>query len=77
LRTRVIKELVRSPKAHSTGRWIRLENKNTLVVRWAETNREATVEEELHWTHLDKFGTFYKYYHKRWQKNTARKQKAL
>lgn len=76
LRTRVIKELVRSPKAHSTGRWIRRENKNTLVVRWAETEREATVEEALHLKHWEKFHTFYKYYHNRWQKNNAKKQKA-
>lgn len=47
---------------HSAGERIRLsEDTSRIVVRWAETDRPACAEEELHRKHLQKHGRLPKY----------------
>jgi len=62
LRRRVRQGLVKGKTQHSAGEKIRAnEDTSRIVVRWAITDRPATVEEELHKRHLNKFGTLPKY----------------
>lgn len=57
LRMRVKQGLVKGKVRHSTGRKIRLQEKTeSVVVRWASTDRPAAVEEELHRQHRERFG---------------------
>jgi hypothetical protein len=62
LRRRIRRGLVQGSGKHSTGKRIRAaESVSALVVRWAETNRPAAVEEELHLRHIDKYGGLPRY----------------
>ena len=62
LRMRVKQGLVKGKVPHSAGEKIRLnEDISRIVVRWAETDRPAAAEEELHKRHLEKFGKLPKY----------------
>jgi len=62
LRYRVRQCLVKGNGLHSAGTKIR-DNEHTdhIEVRWAETDRPAAVEEELHRLHKLKFGRLPKY----------------
>jgi hypothetical protein len=62
LRMRIRQGLVKGKTPHSAGGGIRTEEDTSkIVVRWAITDRPATVEEELRKRHLDKFGRLPKY----------------
>jgi len=62
LRMRIRQGLVTGKALHSAGIKIRAsENTETIVVRWAITNRPAAVEEELHRLYKIKFGKYPKY----------------
>jgi hypothetical protein len=62
LRFRVKQGLVKGKSPHSAGKDIRAnEDTSRLVVRWAETDRPAATEEELHRRHRASFGTLPKY----------------
>ena len=62
LRMRVKQGLVKGKIPHSAGRRIRAyEDVSRIVLRWAETDRPAAVEEELHRRHLERFGRLPKY----------------
>ena len=57
LRRRIVRGLVKGKLPHSAGKRIRAnERVGELVVRWAETDRPAAAEEELHRQHVKKFG---------------------
>lgn len=57
LRLRVRRGLVKGKVPHSAGERIRsLEDTSQIVVRWAVTDRDAAVEEELHRLHAAEFG---------------------
>jgi hypothetical protein len=59
---RIIRALILGKLKHSTGKKIRAnEELLKLVVRWAETDRPAAVEEELHRRYRAKFGELPKY----------------
>ncbi len=62
LRMRVRQGLVKGKVPHSSGAKIR-DNEDTskIVVRWAETDRPAAVEEELHRLYKLKFSCMPKY----------------
>ena len=56
LRMRVRQGLVKGKIRHSTGDKIRkFENTSAILVRWAETDRPAAAEEELHRLHKERF----------------------
>lgn len=62
LRHRIKQGLVKGMSAHSSGDNIRAsEATATILVRWAETDRPAAVEEELHKQHVQRFGRLPKY----------------
>jgi len=62
LRFRVRQGLVKDKSSHSSGKDIReKEDLSKVVVRWAETDRPAAVEEHLHMAHLKRFGEPPKY----------------
>lgn len=62
LRMRIRQGLVTGKAPHSAGIKIRAsENTETIVVRWAITDRPAAVEEELHRLYKIKFGKYPKY----------------
>lgn len=62
LRMRVKQGLVRGKARHSAGRKIRAQESTTgIVVRWAETERPAAVEEHLHQEHKRRFGRLPRY----------------
>jgi len=62
LRMRIRQGLVKGKTKHSSGKTIRAnEDVSRLFVRWAETDRPAAVEEELHRRYLSKFGELPKY----------------
>ncbi|MGH9861982.1 MAG: hypothetical protein ACRD35_01015, partial [Candidatus Acidiferrales bacterium] len=62
LRQRVKQGLVKGKTKHSTGKRIGgAEDVSHLLVRWAETDRPAAVEEELHLRHIARFGRLPKY----------------
>lgn len=62
LRWRVRQGLVRGKAPHSSGSLIRSnEDLNTVIVRWAVTDRPAAAEEELHRLYRCKFGCLPKY----------------
>ncbi len=62
LRFRIRQGLVKGKTGHSAGESIRdEEDTSTIVVRWARTDRPATVEEELHRRHVEKFGRLPRY----------------
>jgi hypothetical protein len=57
LRWRIRQGLVKGIAPHSTGNRIRaVEDTSRLVVRWAETDRPACAEEELHRRYRARFG---------------------
>jgi hypothetical protein len=57
LHQRVLRSLIRGQYPHSAGERIRREEApSILIVRWAETDRPAAAEEELHRLHLMEFG---------------------
>lgn len=57
LRMRIKQGLVKGKSPHSTGEKIRAsEDVSQLLVRWAETERPAAVEEELHRQYVSKCG---------------------
>jgi hypothetical protein len=59
---RVVRGLVMGKLKHSTGKKIRVhENPSGLMVRWAETERPAAVEEALHIRYKEDFGCLPKY----------------
>jgi len=60
LRMRIKQGLVKGKVPHSTGERIRRANEDTsrIVVRWATTDRPATVEEELHRSHRENLVNF-------------------
>jgi hypothetical protein len=59
---RIIRALILGKLKHLTGKKIRAnEELSKLVVRWAETDRPAAVEEELHRRYRAKFGELPKY----------------
>jgi len=62
LRQRIRQGLVKGKIPHSSGARIRgAENTETILVRWAETDRPAAVEEELHRQHRQRYGRLPKY----------------
>lgn len=62
LRMRIRQGLLKGKSAHSSGKNIRAnEDVAKIVIRWAETDRPAATEEELHRRHLKKFGRLPKY----------------
>lgn len=62
LRMRIKQALVKGKMGHPSGGKIRAkENTSKIFVRWAITDRNAAVEEELHKRHLRKFGKLPKY----------------
>jgi hypothetical protein len=62
LRMRVKQGLVRGKVPHSAGEGIRAgEDMSVIVIRWAETDRPAAAEEELHLRHIAEFGRLPKY----------------
>ena len=62
LKDRIVGGLVKGTKSHSAGKEIRKkEDVSKIVIRWAKTERPATVEEELHLKHSDTFGCLPKY----------------
>ena len=62
LRFRIRQGLVKGKSPHSSGKDIReKEDVSRIVVRWAETDRPAAVEEHLHMTYLKRFGEPPKY----------------
>lgn len=64
LRMRIKQGLVKGKVPHSAGEKIReneKENLSRIVVRWAITDRPATVEEELHKRYEAEFGKLPKY----------------
>lgn len=62
LRMRIKQGLVKGKSPHSTGEKIReKEDVSKLLVRWAETERPAAVEEELHKRYVNRFGKLPKY----------------
>ena len=57
LRMRIRQGLIKGKSMHSSGKQIRANEEVTrIVIRWAETDRPAAVEEELHKRYLSKFG---------------------
>jgi hypothetical protein len=62
LQGRVKHALVSGSSSHPAGRRLR-ENEDTsrVCIRWAETNRPAATEEELHRRHVQRFGVLPKY----------------
>ena len=59
---RIKQALVKGKMGHPSGEKIRAkENTSKILVRWAITDRNAAVEEELHKRHLRKFGKLPKY----------------
>ena len=62
LRFRIKQALVRGIAPHPAGEKIRAnEDVSSVVVRWAQTQRPAAVEEELHIRHIRKYGELPKY----------------
>jgi excinuclease UvrABC nuclease subunit len=62
LRFRIRQGLVKGIAKHSSGKRIRASiNTSNLEVRWAETDRPAAVEEELHKRHCTLFGCLPEY----------------
>lgn len=62
LRMRVKQGLVKGKVPHSAGKRIRKEeDTSAIIIRWAETERPAAVEEELHRRHIEIFGRLPKY----------------
>lgn len=62
LRKRVKRGLVKGKISHSSGKRIRAHEDTTqVVIRWAETDRPAAAEEELHKQHRERFGRLPKY----------------
>lgn len=57
LRSRIKQGLVKGNSPHSTGERIRMAKEDTsrIVIRWAETDRPAAVEEELCYQYYEKF----------------------
>ena len=57
LRMRIRQGLVKGKTKHSAGTKIRRnENTSLLLVRWAETEKPAGVEEHLHRLYVERFG---------------------
>lgn len=62
LRRRIVRGLVKGKLPHSAGKRIRAnERVGELVLRWAETDRPAAAEEELHRRHAQQFGSLPQY----------------
>lgn len=62
LRMRIRQGLIKGKTAHSAGKRIRAnEETSNIEVRWAETDRSAAAEEELHRQYLAQFGKWPKY----------------
>lgn len=62
LRMRIKQGLVKGKIPHSAGKKIRAkESVSGILVRWAETDRPAATEEELHRLYKDKVGDLPKY----------------
>ncbi len=62
LRRRVKQGLVKGKSPHSAGKDIRaLEDTSRILIRWAETDRPAAVEEDLHRRYKEVFGRLPKY----------------
>ena len=59
---RIVRGLVLGKLKHSSGKKIRqFEDTSKIVVRWAETDRPAAVEEELHKCYKDRYRCLPKY----------------
>ena len=62
LRQRIVRGLVKGKLPHSAGKRIRAsERVSELLVRWAETDRPAAAEEELHRRQIQQFGRLAQY----------------
>lgn len=62
LRMRVRQGLVKGKTPHSSGKKIRAnEDTNSIEIRWAETERPAAAEEELHRQYKARFGQYPKH----------------
>lgn len=62
LRMRIKQGLVKGKIPHSTGvRLKKEEDTNSIVIRWATTDRPAAAEEELHRQHVIRFGALPKH----------------
>lgn len=62
LRMRIKQGLVKGKTKHSSGTKIRArEDTSRIEIRWAETNRPAAVEEELHKRYKKRFGKLPRY----------------
>jgi len=62
LRRRIVRGLVMGKLPHSAGKRIRADERvGEYVVRWAETDRPAAAEEELHRRHVQHFGSLPQY----------------
>lgn len=62
LRMRIRQDLVKGKTQHSSGKKIRAnEDISKIVIRWAITERPASVEGELHKRYIEKFGILPKY----------------
>jgi len=62
LRMRVKQGLIKGKVPHSSGNKIRkLEDTSQICIRWAETDRPACVEEELHKRYVAEHGVLPKY----------------
>lgn len=62
LRHRIKQGVVRGSSSHSAGKRIREhERAESIVIRWAETNRPCAVQEHLHRAYRERFGTLPKY----------------
>jgi excinuclease UvrABC nuclease subunit len=57
LRKRIKQELVKGKGKHSTRKRLAAEeDTNSIVIRWATTDRPSATEEELHKQHIARFG---------------------
>ena len=62
LRMRIKQGLVKGKVPHSTGVRLRAEeDTNSIVIRWATTDRPSAAEEELHKQHVARFGALAKH----------------
>jgi hypothetical protein len=62
LRMRIKQGLVKGKVPHSTGVRLRAEeDTNSIVIRWATTDRPSAAEEELHKQHVTRFGALPKH----------------
>ena len=62
LRARVKERMIKGQRDHPAARKIEAnEDVSRVVVRWADTDRPAAAEEELHRQHVERFGALPKY----------------